>query len=78
MKSFICPICDNRIELPDTAKAKERTTCPTCFAQLALHKVRGKLILGCAICNEPEFDPANCGDCETRREKKKLYTDGEL
>lgn len=78
MRNFTCPICENRIEVPDQAKVKERITCPTCFAQLALHQVRGRLILGCALCNEPEFDPANCGDCETRREKKKILTEGAL
>ena len=78
MKSFICPICENKIELSDKAKAKDRVTCPTCFAQLALHHVHGKLILGCALCKEPEFDPANCGDCETRHEKKRILTEGAL
>ncbi|MCU0641908.1 MAG: hypothetical protein MUC35_07525 [Candidatus Margulisbacteria bacterium] len=78
MKTFTCPICENKIELPDTVKAKERITCPTCFAQLALHHVHGKLVIGCALCNEPEFDPNNCGDCETRREKKKIYKEGAL
>jgi primosomal protein N' len=78
MKIFTCPICENKIDLPDAIKPKERITCPNCFAQLALHNVNGKLILGCAICKEPQFDPANCGDCETRREKKKILTEGVL
>lgn len=73
-----CPICENAIELPDNPKEKQRVTCPNCFAQLALYKHKGKHVLGCAICKEPLFDPANCGDCERRREKKKILEEGTL
>lgn len=73
-----CPICENKIELPDSTKDGQRVTCPTCFAQLAFYKFKGKNVLGCAICKEPVFDPANCGDCERRREKQKLLEEGRL
>lgn len=73
-----CPICENAIELPDNSKEKQRVTCPNCFAQLALYKHNGKHVLGCAICKEPLFDPANCEDCERRREKKKILEEGAL
>jgi hypothetical protein len=73
-----CPICENPLELPARAKEKERLTCPNCFAQLALYKHDGKYVLGCAMCAEPLFDPGNCGDCERRREKRRILEDGRL
>ncbi len=78
MKKMTCPICENPIELPESAKAKDRITCPNCFAQLALHDVHGKLVIGCALCKEPQFDPENCGNCETRREKQTIIKEGKL
>lgn len=74
-----CPVCENNIDLPDKAKTGERVTCPTCFAQLALHKIGGRLLLACAICKNPVFDPAECGNCERRREKKRaIIEEGKL
>jgi len=78
MIKLTCPICENNIELSDSSKAGSRLTCPACFAQLALFKHQGKHVLGCAMCKEPVFDPGNCGDCERRREKKKILEEGRL
>lgn len=78
MIKMTCPICENSLDIPDKAKPKDRLTCPHCFAQLALHKHDGKLFLGCAICQEPVFEPANCGDCERRRERKSILEEGRL
>jgi hypothetical protein len=73
-----CPICEVKFDIPEGAKPKERLTCPNCFAQLALHQHKGKLILGCALCKNPNFDPVECGDCERRREKKSILEEGQL
>lgn len=73
-----CPICEAKIEIPADARPGRRVTCANCFAQLALFSHQGKSILGCAICKEPVFDPANCEDCERRREKKRILEAGEL
>lgn len=73
-----CPICESIIQLPEKTKEKERVTCPNCFAQLALFKHKGKPILGCALCQKPVFDPASCGECEVRRERKALLEEGRL
>ncbi len=78
MIKLICPICEYPIELADDIKEKNRVTCPNCFAQLAFYMHNGKPILGCAICKEPLFDPGNCGDCERRRERRKIIEDGRL
>jgi primosomal protein N' len=73
-----CPVCEFKIELPAKGQAGERITCTNCFAQMALYNHKGKLILGCALCKEPMFDPANCEECERRRERKKIIDGGEL
>lgn len=78
MINLNCPICEHPIELPDSTRAGTRLTCPNCFAQLGLFKHKGKHVLACAMCAEPVFDPANCADCERRREKKKIYEEGTL
>jgi len=79
MKAMICPICENKIELPANAKAGERLTCPHCFAQLALYHHKGVHLLACALCKNPTFDAAECGDCERRREKKRaIIEEGKL
>jgi hypothetical protein len=78
MPVYKCPVCETGIDIPDNVKVQERFTCPTCFAQLALHKHKRKKVLACAICQEPVFDPANCADCERRREKKTLLEEGRL
>jgi len=73
-----CPICEARIQVPDQVKKGERITCPNCFAQLGAHKQRGKIILACAFCKEPVFDPVNCDECERRHEKRKILEEGRL
>ena len=74
-----CPICETKIELPKNTKIGERMTCPTCFAQLALYKHEGKHVLACALCKNPTFDVNECGDCERRKEKKRvLIEEGKL
>ena len=73
-----CPVCEYPIELPATARAGKRVTCPDCFAQMALFKHKGKALLGCALCKEPVFDPKNCEECERRRDKKKILEEGAL
>ena len=73
-----CPICEAKVDVPDSIKDKERVTCTSCSGQLALVKHKKKLFLGCAICEEPTFDPAKCDECERRHELKKLYKEGEL
>ncbi|MBN3033678.1 MAG: hypothetical protein JW873_06250 [Candidatus Saganbacteria bacterium] len=73
-----CPICEFNFEVPDSTKPKARITCPNCFAQLALHDHKGKKVLACAICKNPIFDPAECGDCERRREKRTILEEGKL
>lgn len=73
-----CHICENDIELPDKVKEGERVTCPSCFAQTAVFKHKGKVILACAFCKDEDFDPTNCGKCERRRELKKIYEEGVL
>ena len=73
-----CNICETDIDLPDNPKPGHRITCSNCFAQLALYKVKGKYVIGCALCKEPKFDPSNCGDCERRREKKTILEEGRL
>ena len=79
MTKMICPICENKIELPGYGKVGDRITCPHCFAQLAIYKHQGKEVLACALCKNPTFDPAECGDCERRREKKKaIIEEGKL
>ena len=78
MMNFNCPICESAIEIPDSAKTGERITCLNCYSQLALYKHKGKHVIGCAVCKESIFDPQNCGDCERRRDKKKLLEEGRL
>jgi len=79
MKSLKCPICESEIELPDKPKVGGRITCSNCYAQLALRKHGGKLMFGCAYCNEPVFDPAACDECERRHERKRqLIEEGRL
>ena len=78
MKSMTCPICENKVELPDNAKEGTRVTCPHCFAQLAMYKHKGKVVLACAMCKNPVFDAEECGDCERRREKKTILEEGKL
>jgi primosomal protein N' len=73
-----CHICESVIDIPDKTKPGERITCPSCFAQLGLFKFKNKVVLGCAMCKEPIFDPGNCGDCERRREKQAILEEGRL
>jgi len=73
-----CNICENEIEVKADAKPGTRITCPHCFAQLAVYKHKGKLVLGCAMCKESIFDPSHCDKCERRRELKELITEGKL
>ena len=76
MLKFSCPICENRIELPEDVRPGYRFSCERCFAQLAVHKHRKKMFLGCPFCKEEVYDPGNCDLCERRHEKVKLYKDG--
>lgn len=76
--SLQCNICETTIDIPNKAKSGERITCPNCFAQLALYKIKGKFVLGCAICKEVVFDPDNCARCERNRERKALLEEGKL
>ena len=78
MKTHKCPICESEIEISDDAKIGDRYTCPSCFAQLALYKHRHKMVIGCAICKEENFNPENCEDCSRREEKKRLLEEGRL
>lgn len=74
-----CPVCEHKIELADSVKDGKRITCPNCFAQLGLFKTKKQIILGCAVCKEPVFDPSLCGECERHREKKRAILEkGEL
>jgi primosomal protein N' len=73
-----CPICETNIEISDTSRKGERVTCTNCYAQLAMHLLKKEPILACAICKEPVFDPANCGDCERRKERKRIIDEGTL
>ncbi len=73
-----CPICENNIDIAKDAKSGTRITCDNCFAQLALYSHKGKIVLGCAMCKESIFEPENCGNCERRREKKRLLEEGRL
>lgn len=73
-----CPICESPIELDDSTKLGDRLTCPACSAQLALYKHKKNLFLTCPTCKEEVFDPANCEDCDRRKEKKKLLDEGRL
>ncbi len=75
---YQCPICETNNEVSDSAKKGERITCMGCSAQLSLYKYKGKLIIACALCDKPTFDPVNCDECERRHELKKLYKEGEL
>lgn len=78
MAAYKCPVCDSDVEVSDQAKVGERITCPSCFAQLALHKHKKETLLACAVCKDPVFDPGNCEDCERRREKRRLLDEGRL
>lgn len=78
MAVYKCPICDNSFEIADSTKIGERLSCPNCSAQLALRKFRGKKVLTCPTCKEEIFDPQNCEECETKREKKRLLEEGRL
>jgi len=73
-----CPICEHKIEVTEKTKIGERITCLNCFAQLGLFKHKGKLVLACAMCKDPVFNPDNCGECERRRESKALLEEGRL
>ena len=73
-----CPICEHQVELPQGAQAGSRFTCGNCFAQLALHRHKGRLVVGCATCKEEIFDPLNCENCDSLRDKKKLLEEGRL
>ena len=76
--NLLCNICEYKIDIPDGTKSGVRITCPNCFAQLGLYKVRGKFVLGCAICKESVFDPDGCAKCERNRERKALLEEGKL
>jgi len=79
MLKATCPICEHSFDIPSQTKPHDRITCPNCFAQLALHHHKGQLVLACALCKNPIFDPEECGDCERRREKKKaIIEEGKL
>ena len=73
-----CNICEYKIDVPDGTKPGARFTCPNCFAQLGLYKVRGQFVLGCAICKEAVFDPNACAMCERNRERKAILEEGKL
>lgn len=79
MASQKCPICEAQIEIPAGPREGKRITCPNCYAQLGIHRHKGKWVLGCAICKEPVFDPSLCEECERRHEKKReLLEEGRL
>ena len=78
MKNFKCPICEAEIKMEEPLKISERFNCENCFAELALHKHKKNIFLGCALCKEPGFDPNNCADCERRQEKKSILDEGRL
>ncbi len=73
-----CNVCEIQIEIPDKAKPGMRVTCPNCFAQLGLYKVKNEYYLGCALCKDVVFDPTACSKCERNREKKTILEKGEL
>lgn len=78
MQTRKCNVCETEIEIPDNPKHGQRITCPNCFAQMAIYLIKGKHVIGCAICKESIFDPENCENCERRREKKRLLEEGRL
>ncbi len=79
MNVLKCPICETDIEILEKPMSGERLTCSNCYAQLALRKIKSKLILGCAYCKEPVFDPVACDECERRHERKReLIEEGRL
>ena len=78
MAVYKCPICESNFDVADNTKPGQRLSCPTCSAQLALRKHRGKLVLTCPTCKEEIFDPQNCEECETKREKQRLLNEGRL
>jgi hypothetical protein len=78
MSLLNCPVCEHKIEVADTARERKRVTCQNCFAQLAVFKLKGEKILGCALCKDPVFDPFLCGECERRQEKRSLLEEGHL
>jgi len=59
-----CPVCEFVFEIPE--KAKQRITCPNCFAQLSTKKLKGKMRLVCAICEDTIMDPERCANCERK------------
>jgi hypothetical protein len=73
-----CHICEEDIDLPANPTSGSRITCPRCFAQLGAYNVKGKWVLGCAMCKVTTFDPMNCGECERKREKQLLLEEGKL
>lgn len=73
-----CPVCENEVDIPKNIKVKQRITCPSCFAQLALTKFEGKPTLACALCQEPVFEPDNCEECERRHEGKTIIKEGKF
>jgi primosomal protein N' len=73
-----CNVCETKIEIPDKAKPGLRITCPNCFAQLGLYKIKNDFFLGCAMCKEAVFDPNGCARCERNREKKTILEEGTL
>lgn len=73
-----CNICEGKIDVPENTKSGTRITCPHCFAQLGIYKVKGELVVGCALCKEAVFDPTSCGECERRREKRTIIEEGKL
>lgn len=74
---FKCPICESPIDVTNK-KDGERLTCHVCFAQLALHRHKGKHYLACAMCKNAIFNPDNCENCESRLEKQRLLDEGRL
>lgn len=67
-----CNICDTRIELPDGTAEGKRFTCPTCFAQLSLKKLKGKLVAACAMCKKIVMECEVCDEREAIRVEKDL------
>ena len=74
MIKVFCPICETNIELKEGTKEGKRFSCPTCFAQLGLRKIKGEYKAVCALCKDPQMDCRNCDERERTRVEKDLIS----
>lgn len=62
-----CPVCESPNELKDNHKEGQRFSCGTCFAQLTIRKIKGKLVAVCALCKKSDMECKVCDERESRR-----------